>query len=110
MDYTKVLVVGILFIVAGIIFTGTGMYFLSSGYLAKLQDARSTKDMKKRRESLVLGKASGYFADIFGIFTVLCGITMIVCPAAVQVLIIVYLSILFLAALVIAGIVKKFSR
>ena len=48
MDYTKVLVVGILFIVAGIIFTGTGMYFLSSGYLAKLQDARSTKDMKKR--------------------------------------------------------------
>jgi hypothetical protein len=86
MEHSKLVFLLVLFCTAGITFIGTGVYLLSESSLNKFGN--------KRR----LGKAAGWSSFSIGILTCFAGVCMYIVPSVVEVLLLVYLGLLFAIA------------
>jgi hypothetical protein len=86
MEYSKQVLLLVLFIVAGIIFMVSGLYLSSEKYLKTMKNGRT------------IGKVIGVLACGIGILTIFTGILLFTVPSVLNYTIVVYLGVLFIAA------------
>jgi quinol-cytochrome oxidoreductase complex cytochrome b subunit len=105
MDKLKAFFVAVLFALVGAAFIVAGLRFLS----AKKQEHLASRGRPAARDisRSPLFKATGIFSLFVGILTVVCGILMTVLRDMILYVALIYLGILFIAAVVLVAAVKK---